>query len=258
MLTNRTLQDSVHDDDLDSIQRILTGMPPDQAQCELDAGLALAMPKNSLATIEHLLRLGAKLNNASFDAAFAREETAVFKLLIDSGWDINSSPSQLNGLYYALESENLLRWLLEHGANPNVISPKLPGSCSHPGTPLMDAAELSDPTALRTLIAHGATLHPEILFYAIGLRHNSNGTATMEALIEHGADINYVSPRRSTPLYAAVRVCDEEKIRFLLARGADPHLKVADGHLSALEYARRLGRTHLVSIMEAAGGDSAP
>jgi ankyrin repeat protein len=122
----------------------------------------------------------------------------------------------------------------------------------------MEAAERSDSKALRILLSHGATLGPEILFHAIGLRQNFNGTATMEALIEYGADINCFSSRRSTPLIAAVRIGDEDKIRFLLARGADPNLKASDDHLSALSYARRLGRMHLVSLMEAAGGDIAP
>jgi ankyrin repeat protein len=124
-------------------------------------------------------------------------------------------------------------------------------------TPLADAAVLSDPTALRTLLSYGAT-DPDAMFHAIGLRRQHNGTATMEALIENGADVNYVSRRWSTPLHRAIRVYDEEKLMLLLDHGADPSVRSLGGRWSALEVAMDLGRADLVDVMEAAQGQRAP
>jgi hypothetical protein len=96
---------------------------------------------------------------------------------------------------FALYCEPLLRWLLEHGANPSTMSTRAHGSCALPHTPLVDAAELSDPTALRLLLAHGAALDPAAMLHAIGRRRQDNGTATMEVLIEHGIMFQRDYPR---------------------------------------------------------------
>jgi ankyrin repeat protein len=159
---------------------------------------------------------------------------------------------------FALYCEPLLRWLLEHGANPSTMSTRAHGSCALPHTPLVDAAELSDPTALRLLLAHGAALDPAAMLHAIGRRRQDNGTATMEVLIEHGADVNYVSARLPSPLCMAIRRNAVEKLKLLLDHGADPTSQRSEGSLSALEYANTLGHTHLIHIMEAASGRTAP
>jgi ankyrin repeat protein len=159
---------------------------------------------------------------------------------------------------FALYCEPLLRWLLEHGANPSTMSTRAHGSCTGPHTPLVEAAEFSDPTVLRLLLAHGAALDPEAMLHAIGRRRQDNGTATMEVLIEHGADVNYVSARLDSPLCTAIRTNAVEKLKLLLDHGADPTSRRSKGSMSALEYASTLGHTHLVHIMEAASGKTAP
>jgi hypothetical protein len=67
------------------------------------------------------------------------------------------------------------------------------GTRRQPNTPLAETAKLSDPTALRVLFFHGAKMDPEAMFHAIGARGQRNGTATLQVLVEHGADVNYVS-----------------------------------------------------------------
>jgi ankyrin repeat protein len=94
MDTKSALQDALHANDLDTIKASLLNTPLTARQNELDTSLILAMPQSSLETIELLLDLGAKLKEASLFSAVAREETAVFKLLIDAGWDINSTEFQ--------------------------------------------------------------------------------------------------------------------------------------------------------------------
>jgi ankyrin repeat protein len=138
------------------------------------------------------------------------------------------------------------------------MSARAKGSCEPPRVPLLYAAELPDPTALQLLLAHGAALDPEAMLHAIGRRRQDNGTATMEILINHGADVNHVSARLSSPLCTAIRINEVDKLKFLLDHGADPTSRPSEGRMSALEYASTLGRTHLIQIMEAASEETVP
>jgi hypothetical protein len=49
------------------------------------------MPQGSIQTIKTLLNLGAKVDVLSIHSAIVRGEPTVFQLLVDSGWDINST-----------------------------------------------------------------------------------------------------------------------------------------------------------------------
>lgn len=147
----------------------------------------------------------------------------------------------------------MLRWLLEHGADPNLRAARLPGTLGEKGTPFAYAAQLSSPTALETLLEYGAELDPQAIFYAIHMgRGQANCTATLEALIQHGADVNYVSKSWPTPLHHAVRWGQLEKLKLLLAHGADPEVRSLNTNMSALEYAKEQGRSEYYEPMEAA------
>lgn len=96
-------------------------------------------------------------------------------------------------------------------------------SVSEPKSALCCAATHSSPSALNTLVEFGASLDPEAIFHAIGgFRYEANGTATLEALIEMGADVNGVAARWGTPVAHAVRCEEKEKVRVLMENGADP------------------------------------
>jgi hypothetical protein len=98
MAANNLQQDALRANDLTSIKASLLRMPPAERQNELDECLIFAMPQCSLELIKTLLDLGAKLKRASFHKAFERGDTAVFKLLIEAGWDMNSTEFQLTAL----------------------------------------------------------------------------------------------------------------------------------------------------------------
>jgi ankyrin repeat protein len=83
----------------------------------------------------------------------------------------------------------------------------------------------------------------------------------MAFLLDYGIDINEISTfgyRRSkragdengTPLHAAVRSGFEDRISFLLDRGADPNVKTECGD-TALDYARRWNFETGIKVLEA-------
>jgi ankyrin repeat protein len=153
----------------------------------------------------------------------------------------------------AVKHESSLRWLLEHGADPNMtFDVPSAGSCQQPRTAVACAAKLSDPASLELLFSHGAETDPLAIFHAIGLRSQMNGTATLEVLINHGADVDYVSRHWGTPLHQAVRRSQTAKVKLLLERGADPNIKTLTGRASALEYAKEEGRVEMYELMNAA------
>jgi hypothetical protein len=80
-----TLKNAIKNDDLDTIESILTSTPTAEKQNDLNASLVMAMPQGSLATIELLLSLGAKLKQASWISVWRRKSTKIFQLLIDAG-----------------------------------------------------------------------------------------------------------------------------------------------------------------------------
>ena len=61
------------------------------SQSELDECLESAMPGASIDIIRLLLQHGARLTILSFGKAIGRQDPAVFQLLLDHGWDINST-----------------------------------------------------------------------------------------------------------------------------------------------------------------------
>jgi ankyrin repeat protein len=152
-----------------------------------------------------------------------------------------------------------LAWLLEHGADPDIKSARRDiGSCLQPATPLDYAAKRSDATAVNLLLSHGAKLDPDAIYYAIGIRSQRNGTATLQALIDHGADVNYVSKKYSTPLFHVVRRGQLDKLKLLLEHGADPDIKSLKGRTSALDLAKEKERTDMYEMMEAARSQNVP
>jgi hypothetical protein len=94
VLLTDTLQEAIRHNNLDAIEANLARSPTTKRQEELNESLVLAMPNGTLDTIKLLLVLGAKLKRTSFLRAVAREEVAVFQLLVEAGWDIDSTEYQ--------------------------------------------------------------------------------------------------------------------------------------------------------------------
>jgi hypothetical protein len=98
MEVSAALKAAIHANDLAHIRSNL----PQGTNCQLELNecLTLAMPDGSHETIGLILQLGAKLKAVSLRAAITRSDPAVFQLLIDSGWDINSTEFELSAVQY--------------------------------------------------------------------------------------------------------------------------------------------------------------
>lgn len=137
------------------------------------------------------------------------------------------------------------------------MSTRRTGPREDPYTPLIAAVKLSDPTAARILLSHGADLDPLVIFAAINGSTWTRGTATLELLIEQGADINYSTSRWGSPLCHAVRWVKKDQLEVLLKNGADTSYRNFRG-LTAAEYARKIDQPELAAIIDAASNTAAP
>jgi hypothetical protein len=94
------------------------------------------------------------------------------------------------------------------------------------------------PAGLFSVLPIAATGHPDAI----------------RAALARGADVNARDAKSRTPLMLAaiVDTLPAASVRLLLDRGADPAAKDPNG-LTALDFARRLGRTQVVDALVAAG-----
>jgi ankyrin repeat protein len=97
--------------------------------------------------------------------------------------------------------------------------------------------------AARTSDDYGATA----IFNAILKRR----TAMVESLLRSGTNVNTRDARGMTPLMAAATLGDEEIVRLLLAKGADPSLRNAAGQ-TASDVAYGAGHADLATQLDKA------
>ena len=135
-----------------------------------------------------------------------------------------------------------MKWLLDHGADPNIKGPKYP-------SPLATAALEPLSPVFDILISRGAELDPEALFLAMSPR-GKGCIPVMEYLINRGIEIDTISPKLGTPLHYAVSLGSKgrEKLELLLRQGADRTVINLAGFTPA-ELARQKGYTDFFEIL---------
>jgi ankyrin repeat protein len=181
-------------------------------------------------------------------------------------------------------SLEVVRLLLDSGADPSVQSPSYKG----PVTPLAEAANVGGEAVVRLLIERGADVKgaaPSALGAAIDANdarcvdlilpaadrdtasralanlgppfanaEQHRNTTLLRRLLDHGADVNARGPGGYPVLMELVHsdTFPLESIATLIERGADLSLTTEAG-LTALDLARRHGRTPVVELLEKAG-----
>ena len=243
--------------------------------------LLFAVRNGNVSSVQHLLQAKADVNTASEDGmsplvlATVRGWPSVAHILLEHGADPNAAGSGYTALHWAAgswETElttasitptgtnewtrvagltdgklDLVRTLLEHGADPNARIQQTPsrvGSSKNPplaelegASPFLLAALAGEGEVMRLLAAHGADL---------GLMTTSNGTPLMAA-----AGLGRVMGEVSVP---DSRVLEATKV--LVELGALGDIDAVDilGN-TALHYAAYFKRTRIVQLLADHGAD---
>ncbi|KAF5624153.1 ankyrin repeat domain protein [Fusarium sp. NRRL 25303] len=182
----------------------------------------------------------------------ADQQVALFQLLTENGWTVNSLERLLPRLIQT-NNEPLLDWFLEHGADPNIGGPE-----GDPVQALRLAASQGTVKLVQKLLNGGAkmTSNGLGLFYAPGAcpagfiphtglvqpsaEFDKSRIPIMALLIENGAGVDdKLETKHMTaqyPIVNAVMAGAFERVKWLLSQGADPDLQGQYG--SARDYAK--------------------
>ena len=283
-----------------NIRSNLTNFPKIQSQAKVaNALVSVVMPRGGWTALMYaarrgavdsarvLIEHGADLNIVDPDGVSALNEAIInfhydlAGLLIEKGADPNLADARgMSPLYAAvdmhtvpwigarpelkredrLDSLDIVKMLLAHGANPNaplknrIMQKQYEGgdaALAEGATPFMRAAKSGDVPVMRLLLEKGADPHllqknhSSALMMAAGLGWREDvdrgaETAAIEAIklcLDLGLDINAYNDAGLTPLHIAVNR-DDAIIKFLVERGAKLDMKDKQGR-TPLETALR-------------------
>lgn len=193
----------------------LAGMPdPDSGL----SGLMTALYYGHAEIVDLFIERGVTLNQ--FEAAASGQIARLRELLEAQPTRIdNFSPDGFQALGLAAFFGHIAaaRWLLDHGAQVNIPSRN----------------------GMQVMPLHSAVA--------------AQNLEIARALIDHGADVNAVQNDDFTPLMAAAQNGQMEMIELLLAKGARPDAKRANGQ-SATDFARESGHGEAVELLKQRGG----
>jgi hypothetical protein len=244
----------------------------------LHRGLSLAIRHGQVEAAGYLLEKGAPINREIPENVLSApqdQQIPLFDLLTRHAWTPNTP-----GYYGAVllprvvTSLPLLRWFLDHGADPNLGVQRdhrdhLGESDTESCDALESASARGSAEAVQMILESGAKIsHGTPLNYAAGAcppgTNPHAGPVTpskefdvgripvMHKLVESGADVNATTESRHMEAqYAivyAVMAGAVERVRWLLQNGADPHKKGAFG--SAKDYASLIGSDEMKRVIE--------
>ena len=148
-------------------------------------------------------------------------DITITELLIEKGADIEArNVDGINALVYAvsLNDEEMVKFLLEKGADANTVCEIENEHICMPPTPLMNAV------------------------------YNGN-TNIINMLLENGADINYTTDFGTTPLMMAAGFNHFEAVKVLLENNADTSITDENGY-TALDWAKLENFEDIVELLE--------
>ena len=248
---------------LDTVAILATGDDHyPNTQYYLNHGFLASIIHKQLPIARFLLSRGATITPSIAMAAVKGESLPVFELLVENGWDVNSPVMGGQTASSAfVKNETLLKWFLEHGADPNLGPPLSPQPNSTPipnsGSSLNCAASVATPEIFELLLQHGAKLeNSQPLHMAAASQEDSGRVPMMEYLVGKGVDVNGSDEARGfravgPPLFYAIRQGQVEKVRWLLGHGADPRVE-AKGGATALRMAEQTGLGEMIGLIKEA------
>ncbi len=158
----------------------------------------------------------------------------------------------------ATEEIALLRAWIDQGADfrLEVMAEVPPPTVDAKVRALITAVRASDRRTVRKMLATDADLVKARDEGGSTPLHHAAGfatLATMQLLLDKGADVNAANRRNSTPLFWAIH--DEAKLRLLLARGADAVKRQADGRTPLYQAVSIGNGTAIVKLLLEKGVD---
>ncbi|KAG5717470.1 Caskin-2 [Termitomyces sp. T112] len=178
----------------------------------------------------------------------------VLQAFLDSGWDINTGLGYMGDLLaLCLNSPSMIKWVLAHGADPNLNY----NNGSH--SALETAVINESPESVEVLIDIGGAQISNTNALKFAARFGR--TEMIELLLARGVEINEI-PRpkyannlmdydtgMGTALHQAAIAGQLDAVQLLLEKGADPRLKNIVGK-TALELARERNHATVVDVLE--------
>ena len=157
----------------------------------------------------------------------------------------------------SFQDEDLCKWLLEHGADPNA-------RCYLDITPLSVAVQIASFSIVKLLFDYGGSVkYGQLLHYAVR-RNTEDYLEVLNFVLDKSPPVNQVMFQNhppsydmqkdfgiGTPLHEAVALGKIDAINTLLARGADPNVKSYDGQ-SSFEMAKQYGKEDILELLRVA------
>jgi ankyrin repeat protein len=230
--------------------------------------------------VAEMLQAGADVNIRNEVGAtalmWAVDDVEKVRVLLRRGADVNATsdfgrtPLMLAAAQAA--SAPVVKLLLENGSTPNPAAlTSAVSRCDVTVVRLLLGAGARDTGAARAaalrsncrqgldaiVSTQGASPMPNALLDVLPPSGAGNPEAVREAM-ERGADVNASDAKSRTVLMLAAvsETISPDSVRLLIDRGADPYVKSPDG-FTALDFAKRLGRTPVVDILAHATGTTA-
>ena len=227
----------------------------------LGASWIPAIKGGHLAIGAYLIENGVSVPDHIFQLAMDTESYAFLELFLHHGFDLNKSWSEYHStpLAYTFENEEMTRWLLDRGADPNVESRRNT-------TPLSRAIQLAPMSIIELFFDRGGPdcmNHGELLCRA-ACRVLPDRIQVLEYLFTKGAqrDIdklffedrpdlayeeNFVFGCEG-PLHVAARTGKLDVVEFLVAHGADTRKPDTKGRLP-IDRAREADQDDVVQYL---------
>jgi ankyrin repeat protein len=254
-----TLIDAIKDQNRKAVTALIAHADVNAKQPDGSTPLAWAVYKDDAATVDLLLKAGAKVTTADdygetpLTLACANGDAPVVEKLIKAGADVNA-PRFYNEtpLMIAAASGNpdVVHALLAHGAKIDEIESRRGQNA------LMWAAAGNNSDAVSVLLKAGA--NPNVAsktgFTPLIFTAENGDVKSAAALLDAGADVNYAVPRASGALLIAITSKKFEVARLLIERGAAVNAKDPTG-TTPLHTATELGDMDTVKLLIVKGAD---